>query len=79
MSLMDLRNIHEYTIKPLLRTITGVADVNSWGGMVQQFGEPAVKAGIRYVFVACERSSSFATVKGRARQTGFHVLQRHRA
>jgi cobalt-zinc-cadmium resistance protein CzcA len=37
MSLMDLRNIHEYTIKPLLRTITGVADVNSWGGMVQQF------------------------------------------
>src|SRR6202158_248953 len=37
LSLMDLRNIHEYTIKPLLRTLPGVADVNSWGGLVQQF------------------------------------------
>jgi cobalt-zinc-cadmium resistance protein CzcA len=36
-SLMELRNIHEYTIKPLLRTIPGVAEVNSWGGLVQQF------------------------------------------
>src|SRR3984893_7356520 len=35
--LMELRNIHEYTIKPMLRTIPGVADVNSWGGLVQQF------------------------------------------
>jgi len=37
LSLMELRNLHEYTIKPLLRTIPGVAEVNSWGGMVQQF------------------------------------------
>ena len=36
-SLMELKNLQEYTIKPLLRTIPGVADVNSWGGMVQQF------------------------------------------
>ena len=36
-SLMELRNLQEYTIKPLLRTLPGVADVNSWGGMVQQF------------------------------------------
>ncbi len=36
-SLMDLKNIQEYTIKPLLRTVPGVAEVNSWGGMVQQF------------------------------------------
>jgi heavy metal efflux system protein len=37
LSLMELKNIQEYTLKPLLRTIPGVADVNSWGGMVQQF------------------------------------------
>jgi len=37
MSLMDLKTLQEYTIKPLLRTIPGVAEVNSWGGMVQQF------------------------------------------
>jgi cobalt-zinc-cadmium resistance protein CzcA len=50
LSLMDLRNIHEYTIKPPLRTIPGVADVNSWGGMVQQFhvdADPAKLAGYR--------------------------------
>jgi cobalt-zinc-cadmium resistance protein CzcA len=37
LSLMELKNLHEYTIKPMLRTIPGVADVNSWGGLVQQF------------------------------------------
>ena len=34
---IELRNLHEYTVKPLLRTIPGVADINAWGGMVQQF------------------------------------------
>ncbi len=47
------------------------------GGMVQQFGQPAVKAGIRCFSVASKRSSSFAAVKGLAGQPGFHVLQRH--
>src|SRR5215212_1387622 len=37
MSLMELKTLQEYTVKPLLRTIPGVAEVNSWGGMVQQF------------------------------------------
>src|SRR6185295_16865032 len=36
-SLIELRNVQEYTIKPLLRTIPGVADIGVWGGMVQQF------------------------------------------
>jgi cobalt-zinc-cadmium resistance protein CzcA len=36
-SLIELRNLQEYTIKPLLRTIPGVADIGVWGGMVQQF------------------------------------------
>src|SRR5690242_3928382 len=37
LSAMEIRNLQEYVIKPRLRTIPGVADVNSWGGMVQQF------------------------------------------
>ena len=37
LSPIDIRNLQEYTIKPRLRTIPGVADVNSWGGMAQQF------------------------------------------
>jgi heavy metal efflux system protein len=47
-SLIDLTNIQEYTIKPLLRTVPGVADVNTWGGMPQQFqvnADPAKLAG----------------------------------
>ena len=34
--LINLTNIQEYTIKPLLRTVAGVASVNTWGGMLQQ-------------------------------------------
>jgi len=48
LSLIELKNIQEYTIKPLLRTLPGVADVNSWGGMVQQFhvnADPSKLAG----------------------------------
>ena len=48
LSLMELKNLQEYTVKPMLRTIPGVADVNSWGGMVQQFhvhADPSKLAG----------------------------------
>ncbi len=37
LTMLELSNTQEYIIKPLLRTIPGVADVNSWGGMEQQF------------------------------------------
>src|SRR5258705_12513990 len=37
LTLIDLTNVQEYTIKPLLRTVPGVADVNTWGGLQQQF------------------------------------------
>ena len=48
LSLVDLTNVQEYTIKPLLRTVPGVANVNTWGGMPQQFqvnADPAKLAG----------------------------------
>jgi heavy metal efflux system protein len=47
-ALVELTNIQEYTIRPILRTISGVADVNTWGGMPQQFqvnADPAKLAG----------------------------------
>jgi len=47
-ALVDLTNLQEYTIKPLLRTVPGVADINTWGGMPQQFqvnADPAKLAG----------------------------------
>jgi cobalt-zinc-cadmium resistance protein CzcA len=36
-SLADLRTIHDWIIKPELRKVPGVAEVNSWGGEVRQF------------------------------------------
>ncbi len=37
LTLLALTTAQEYIVKPLLRTVTGVADVNTWGGMLQQF------------------------------------------
>jgi cobalt-zinc-cadmium resistance protein CzcA len=48
LSPIEIRNLQEYTIKPRLRTIPGVVEVNSWGGMLQQFHvltDPAKLAG----------------------------------
>lgn len=48
LSPIEIRNLQEYIIRPRLRTIPGVADVNSWGGMAQQFqvlADPAKLAG----------------------------------
>jgi heavy metal efflux system protein len=47
-TLIALTNVQEYMIKPQLRTVPGVADVNTWGGMLQQYqvnADPAKLAG----------------------------------
>ncbi|MDZ7630664.1 MAG: CusA/CzcA family heavy metal efflux RND transporter [Gemmatimonadaceae bacterium] len=36
MSLSELKALHDYTIRPRLRTVAGVSDVNSWGGRIEQ-------------------------------------------
>ena len=59
LSLMELKSVQEYTIKPMLRTLTGVADVNSWGGMVQQFhvlADPSKLAGYGVTLGDLERA-----------------------
>jgi cobalt-zinc-cadmium resistance protein CzcA len=48
LALINLTNIQEYTIKPLLRTVPGVADVNTGGWFLQQFeidADPSKLAG----------------------------------
>src|SRR4029434_10702987 len=35
--LFELNEIQEYTIKPLLRTVPGIADINESGGYERQF------------------------------------------
>jgi len=36
-SLMELRELHDWVIRPELRKVQGVAEVNSWGGFEKQF------------------------------------------
>ncbi len=33
----DMRTIHDWVIKPKLRTVKGTAEINSWGGFEKQF------------------------------------------
>ena len=33
----DLRTIQDYIVRPILRTVPGVTDVNSFGGLVKQY------------------------------------------
>jgi len=36
LSLVELKTLHDYTIRPRLRSVPGVSEVNSWGGMIEQ-------------------------------------------
>ncbi|MBP7825440.1 MAG: efflux RND transporter permease subunit [Verrucomicrobia bacterium] len=36
-TLTELRELHDWVVKPALRTVRGVAEVNSWGGFEKQF------------------------------------------
>ncbi len=35
--LAELRTLHDWVVKPQLRTVSGVAEVNSWGGYEKQY------------------------------------------
>jgi cobalt-zinc-cadmium resistance protein CzcA len=35
--LMDLRSLQEWVLKPVLRTVPGTAEINSWGGLEKQY------------------------------------------
>lgn len=36
LSLAQLKTLHDYVIRPRLRTVPGVSEVNSWGGHIEQ-------------------------------------------
>ncbi len=37
LSLTELRTLHDWVVKPMLRSVPGVAEVNSWGGLEKQY------------------------------------------
>jgi cobalt-zinc-cadmium resistance protein CzcA len=36
LSLTELKTLNDYTVRPRLRTVVGVSEVNSWGGLIEQ-------------------------------------------
>lgn len=36
LSLTALKTLHDYTVRPRLRTLPGVSEVNSWGGLIER-------------------------------------------
>lgn len=36
LSLTELKALHDYVIRPRLRSVPGVSEVNSWGGLIEQ-------------------------------------------
>ncbi len=37
MSLTELRTLHDWVVKPKMRSVPGVAEINSWGGLEKQY------------------------------------------
>jgi cobalt-zinc-cadmium resistance protein CzcA len=61
----ELRTIQDYIVRPLLRTVQGVTDVNSFGGLVKQY----------QVIIKPERLTSF----GVTLQQVFEALEKNNA
>jgi cobalt-zinc-cadmium resistance protein CzcA len=64
----ELRTIQDYIVRPLLRTVPGVADVNSFGGLVKQYQviiKPerltSFKVTLQQVFEALEKNNANAS------------------
>ena len=84
LTLMDLRRIHDWTIKPALRTVPGTAEVNSWGGLEQQFQvrvdpEKLIKFGVTFKQIEDALHASNFNVGGgiiRERGEGISVVGR---
>jgi cobalt-zinc-cadmium resistance protein CzcA len=63
-TLIELRELHDWVVKPELRKVQGVAEVNSWGGFKKQFHvivepELLIKYGLTFhrVFEALEANN----------------------
>jgi len=80
--LAELRTLHDWVVKPQLRKVPGVAEVNSWGGKEKQYHvivEPnlLVKYALTYDDVATALQENNANVGGGQVVTGGQTLLVH--
>jgi cobalt-zinc-cadmium resistance protein CzcA len=78
----DLRTLHDWVVKPQLRKVSGVAEVNSWGGLEKQYHvivspDALIKYGLTYEDVAEALRNNNANVGGGQVVTGGQTLLVH--
>lgn len=81
-SMADLRTLHDWVVKPELRKVPGVAEVNSWGGKEKQYHvivspQSLVKYGLTYDDVATALRENNTNVGGGQVETGGQTLLVH--
>lgn len=81
-SLSELRTLHDWVVKPELRKVPGVAEVNSWGGLEKQYHvivspDALLKYGLTYDDVATALRENNANVGGGQVVTGGQTLLVH--
>lgn len=80
--LTELRTIHDWVIKPKLRTVKGVAEVNSWGGFEKQYQvridpDRLIKYGLTFDAVVEAVEKNNANVGGGSIRKGTEALLVH--
>jgi heavy metal efflux system protein len=78
-TLAELRTLHDWVVKPELRKVPGVAEVNSWGGQEMQYHvtlspEALIKYGLTYADVADALRENNANVGGGQLVSGGQTL-----
>ncbi|MDH3997727.1 MAG: CusA/CzcA family heavy metal efflux RND transporter [Desulfuromonadales bacterium] len=78
----ELRTLHDWVVKPELRKVAGVAEVNSWGGLEKQYHvivapEALLKYNLTYDDVAAALRDNNANVGGGQVVTGGQTLLVH--
>jgi len=81
-TLAELRTLHDWVVKPELRRVPGVAEVNSWGGLEKQYQvvvspETLLKYGLNWDDVAEALRENNANVGGGQVTSGGQTLLVH--
>jgi len=81
-SLAELRTLHDWVVKPELRKVPGVAEVNSWGGLEKQYHvivapDALIKYGLTLNDVATALHENNTNVGGGQVVTGGQTLLVH--
>ncbi len=78
----ELRTLHDWVVKPQLRSVPGVAEVNSWGGYEKQFQirldpDQLIKHGLTFEEVALAARQNNQNVGGGTITAGSQMLLVH--